>query len=226
MILPTLRFQSVYGPGVARDADRGRRDLAEVRDDQAGLDEDDVDAEALDLKAQRVADRLHGVLGRVVQPTAGEGEAAAHRADVDDLAAPLFTHPGEDELAHPDETEHVRLELAPHVLERHGLDGAGLAVAGVVDEHADRTLDVGHGLDRRLHRRFIGDVERQRLGTLGGQFLDRLGAARRRVDGEAIAEQPLCRRLADPGGAACDQDHFGVGRHGGQPTTRGRASCT
>ena len=54
--------------------DRGDRGVAELGPDEPRLDHDDVDAEALHLEAQRVADRLERVLGRVVDAAAGERE--------------------------------------------------------------------------------------------------------------------------------------------------------
>ena len=60
----------------------------------------------------------------------------------------LAAHSRQGELAHPDEPEHVRLELAAHHVERNVLDRARLAVAGVVDEHSDRALGLLHRADR------------------------------------------------------------------------------
>ena len=71
------------------------------------------------------------------------------------------------------ETEHVRLELGPYVFHRHRLNGAGLAVAGVVDERADRArlgFDSVHGLGHRL---LVGDVEGDRPAALGLEVGDR-----------------------------------------------------
>src|SRR3712207_7693831 len=56
-------------------------------------------------------------------------------------------------------SEDVRLELAPDVVERHALDGAGLAVAGVVHERADRALGVLDGRDGRPHRPLVRSEE-------------------------------------------------------------------
>ena len=85
-----VRVRAVRG-----GADRADRGLAEARADDPRLHDDDVDAEARDLEAQRVGDRLDRVLGGVVEAAAREGEAAAHRGDVDDLApAPASRIPG------------------------------------------------------------------------------------------------------------------------------------
>ena len=124
----------------ARLGHAARRGLAERRPDQPRLDQDHVDAEGLDLEAQRVGDRLDRVLGRVVEAAAREDELPAHRGQVDDLAPALPAHPGQHELAQAHEAEHVGLELVAHLVHRDRLDRAGLAVAGVVDEHADRAV--------------------------------------------------------------------------------------
>ena len=48
------------------------------------------------------------------------------------------------------------------VVHRDRLDGAALAVAGVVDEHADGALGVLDVLDGGLHRGLVGHVEGER----------------------------------------------------------------
>ena len=167
----------------------GARVLAEAGEDDPRLDDDHVDAEAADLEAQRVGDRLHRVLARVVVAGAGEGEAPAHRGDVDDLAPALRAHRREHELAHADEAEDVRLELRADLLERDGLDRARLAVAGVVDQHADRAVLLLHGGDGGLHRGLVGDVEGERAAARRLEVREGLGAAGGRVDGPAEARR-------------------------------------
>ncbi len=94
----------------------------------------------------------------MVEGAAGEAELAADRADVDDPAPALAAHRRQHELGQADGAEDVGLELAADELERDGLDGAGLAVAGVVDQHADRAGVVFDGRNRGSHRGFVGDV--------------------------------------------------------------------
>ena len=122
-------------------------------------------------------------------------------------------HPGQHELAQAHESEHIRLELRPHLLHRHGLDRAGLAVAGVVDERADRAVLSLDRRDGRLHRGLVGDVERQRPAAARLQLGQRLGLPRGRVDGPACGDEPLRGRMADPARAARDEDGGGLG-HG------------
>src|ERR1700680_982853 len=118
------------------------------------------------------------MLGRVIVTRSGEGEAATHRADVDDLAPMLVTHLYEHELGEAHEPEDVRLELAPYGVERNGLDRAALAVARVVDQYSDgplRLLDCIHG---RAHRLLVGNVERQRSAAGLFEIGDRLRPTR------------------------------------------------
>ena len=150
------------------------------------------------LPAHRVADRLDRELRAVVDAAAGEHEPAAHRRDVHDLAEALAAHAGQDELAHPQQAEDVRLELAPDLVHRHLLDGPGLAVAGVVDQHADRALRLLDRADGGLHRALVGHVERERLAALRLEVGDRLGPARGRVD-----RPPPAARDARPSCARC-----------------------
>lgn len=100
-----------------RRSGSSRRARIEACDDQSGLDQDHVDAEAPHLEAHGVADGLQGVLAGVIDPTAGEGQSAAHRTDVDQLAFPALTHARKNELAHADETEDIGLELSPDILD-------------------------------------------------------------------------------------------------------------
>ena len=69
----------------------------------------------------------------------------------------------------PDQAEHVGLELPANLVERHRLDGARLAVAGVVDQHADGALGLGHRVDGGAHRGLVGHVEGERLAALLGE---------------------------------------------------------
>ena len=124
---------------------------------------DDVDAEARDLEAEGVGERLDRVLGRVVDAAAGEDELAAHRADVDDPALAGLAHAGQHELAHPHQAEDVGLELPADAVHRDRLDRAALAVAGVVDQGADRAVGSSTSATALAIELLVGDVERQRL---------------------------------------------------------------
>jgi hypothetical protein len=201
---PDGRVEPAIGP--VGDGDRSDRRFRELCPNQTGFDHDHVDAKALHLEAKRVAERLDRMLRRVVPAAAGEGQAPAHRADVDDPPPALAPHAGEDELRQPGETEEVRLELAPCVLERDALDRAAEAVARVVDEGADGALRVFDLLDRGPHRALVGDVQAEQAAPRLLEAGHRLEPARARVHRPPASREPLGGRAADPGGAARDED--------------------
>src|SRR5207253_2267707 len=151
----------------ALDALDGR--VAEAGLDRARLDHDHVDTEGPHLEAERVAERLHGVLGGVVEGAAREREPPAHRGEVHDPAPALAAHTREDELGETDQAEDVGLELAAHLGHRDLLEGALLAVPGIVDQHADRTLGALDRLDRAPHRDLVAHAS----ATAGSPCLTR-----------------------------------------------------
>ena len=145
----------------------------------------------------------------MVDAAAGEGQLAAHRADVHDPAPALAAHARQRELAHPDQAEDVGLELAADRVEVDRLDRARLAVAGVVHEHADRALGLDDGVDAGAHRGLVGDVAGERLAAGLGQVGERLGAARGGVDGPALRREVARGLVADARRASGDQDRLG-----------------
>ena len=192
----------MYGPesGVAR-VDLAYRSVTEVGTDEPRLDDDHVDAEPLDLEPHRVGQRLDRVLGRVVDAAAREREAPAHRRDVHDLAPALLAHLRQHQTAHRQQAEHVGVELGANALVGDRLDRARLAVAGVVDEHADRTLGRLDRLHRGPPRPLVDDVERERPAALGLQLGERLRPPRGCVDRPTRVRQVCRGRGTDPGGA-------------------------
>jgi hypothetical protein len=153
------------------------------------------------------------VLRRVVNAPAREGELAAHRADVDDPPLALAAHPGEDQLAHPDQAEDIGLELTADALDRDGLDRPRLAVAGVVDEGPNRPIGRLDRVDAGLHRGLVGDVACERLAALGLQVLDRLRSAGGRIDLVPAPGQGPRRLVPDPRRATGDQDDLRLSSH-------------
>jgi hypothetical protein len=185
------------------------RSVGEVGRDQPRLQQDHVDAEAAQLEAQRVGDRLQRVLARVVVAAAGKRKPAAHRADVDDLAPVLGTHLSQHQLGEAHGPEDVGLELAPNGLQRNGLDRSALAVAGVVDEHPDRALGLLDRLDGRVHRGLVGHIQRQRVAAGVAELGDRLGSTRGGVDAPSGARESQRRGPSDARGAAGYQYRLG-----------------
>src|SRR5207253_1731247 len=137
-----------------------------------------------------------GVLGGVVEGAARERESPAHRGEVHDAAPALAAHAGENELRQPDEAEDVGLELAAHLGHRHLLEGALLAVAGIVDQHADRALGALDRLDRGAHRGFVAHVECERPAAAAPERAYRLRPPRRRRDRPAARRET--RRARPP----------------------------
>ena len=187
-------------------------DLAPFGLDAAGLDDDDVDAERLDLQAQAVAEGLDGELGAVVPAAERRVDLAAHRADVHDGATALLAHVRQHELRQAHRAEHVDVELAARLVERHVLDGAVGAIAGVVDQDVDAAGLGDDLLDTGAHGVVVGDVHRQRPDAAARELLEALGAARGAVDGVAELVQLQGGDLADAGGGSGDEG--GLGGHG------------
>jgi hypothetical protein len=80
--------------------------------DRAGLDDDDLHAEAGHLVAERVRDGLERVLGGVVRAGPRERDAAAHRRHLHDPAPAGGAHGRQRQLAQPHRAEDIGLELA------------------------------------------------------------------------------------------------------------------
>ena len=99
-------------------------------------------------------------------------------------------HAREDASADAPDAEDVCLELLPQIVVANLLDRALYPVPGVVDDDLDRS---GRG-QRRVHRRGIADVQRQRLEALGGKICE-VGHVARRGDHMRIAggERARCR---------------------------------
>ena len=164
------------------------------------------------------------MLGGVVVPAARERQPPSHRPEVDDLAPALRAHLSQHQLGQAHDAEVVGLELAPHRVHGNRLDGSALAVAGVVDQHADRTLGLLYTGDRGAHRMLVGDVQRERAAACLRELNERLRAARRGVHGPARASQTQRGRAADPRRAAGDQHGLRAlshrSQHMGLPPTR------
>jgi hypothetical protein len=128
-----------------------------------------------------------------------------HRGNVHDLAPALLAHARQDQPGEGQRAEHVGFELGAHALVGDRLDGSRLAVAGVVDQHADRALGRHHGVDRGASRGVVDDIESQRLAALRLQVGKRFRAARGRVHGPAAGGETSGGRGADAGRAARDQ---------------------
>jgi hypothetical protein len=74
----------------------------------------------------------------------GDGQPPRDGGDIDDRSLPALAHAGQHGLDHAHDAEVVRLEQALRPVDRHVLDRAAPAHAGVVDEDVDAA---GLGVD-------------------------------------------------------------------------------
>ena len=117
------------------------------------------DSLGLQLKTERLAESVDGVLGRTVGGLAEHTEEAGHRADVDDAA----TRRLEVRQAEPGDVEHS-VEVDVH----HGLEVTALQLleialthdAGRVDDDVDALARRGEVLDRVVGGIEVTDVHR------------------------------------------------------------------
>jgi hypothetical protein len=65
-------------------------------------------------------------------------------------------------LHHPDHTLDVDVEHAADCLDVDLFDGATKGIARIVDQDVEPPVPLEHGPNRRLDRRLVGDVERER----------------------------------------------------------------
>ena len=112
-----------------------------------------------DLQRQAGRHAFQAPLRGVIEPESGQREHAADRRHLDDVAVALAAQHGQRRLRHPQRAEQVRVDLPPRLLLGHLLDHAEQPVAGVVDDHVERTelaVRPGHGGERGVA---VGDVE-------------------------------------------------------------------
>ncbi|GAC1535870.1 MAG: hypothetical protein NVS3B12_18300 [Acidimicrobiales bacterium] len=108
-----------------------------------------MDPEGSDLLGERLGKSFESPLAGVVDARVEERSDAADARDLEEVAASLLAHDRQNGLCAPEGTEHIDLELVPHLLLARFLDATGQAVAGVVDEHVDSALEGGRFLDNR-----------------------------------------------------------------------------
>ena len=158
--------------------------------EEAGFDDRGVDAERLDLEAQRLHPPLDAELGGGVGGAEGLAGDAGGRADRDDRARTLPAHHGQHRACHVHRPDQIGGQLPLDLLGRQLLEEAGIEVAGVVDEH----VDAAEALERRPHRRLRGreardvELDDQQVVRLAERRTDRLGVAAGRDDGMAGGE--------------------------------------
>ena len=184
------------------------RDDPPVGPDAARLDHGHLDAERFQFHPERVAQRLHGILGHMVPAPEIQDGLSGDGSDVDDAAAPLLPHGRKHQLAQAGEAEHVHFQLPAGLLHGHVLDGTEVAVAGIVHEDVDAAFRLQDSPDTRLHGGFVRHVHPQRNHT---QFLERLHALYapgRRVHAVSLPRKRRSGIEPDTAAGACNQDDF------------------
>src|SRR5436190_2072219 len=99
------------------------------------------------------------MLGGMIETATWKGEFAAHRAEVDDFAPLLAAHAWQDELGQSSQPEDIRLELAAYLFHRYFFNWPLLAIAGIVDEHADGAFALFDRCAGSTHRGLVADIE-------------------------------------------------------------------
>ena len=132
--------------------------VVEAGGERARVDERDVDAERRQLIAEHAPHRLQRVLGHRIRPRSDTGSNAGDRRhDQDPAGAPALPR-RRDTLGDGEGAEDVDLEHGAQP--RHGKDGegAGLAAAGIGNEHVEVPLiDRGHVV--RIRDVELGDLQ-------------------------------------------------------------------
>ena len=176
--------------------------------DAARLDHGNVDAERLQFHPQGIAQRLHRILGNMVPATEIHHDLSCHGRDVDDTAAPLRPHGRKHQLAQAGQTEHIDFQLPTGFLQRHILNGAEVAVAGIVHEDVDAAFRLQDRPDTRLHGGIVRHVHPQRNHAERLERFHTLHAPGRRIHTVPL----LCKRHSgiepDAAARACNQYDF------------------
>src|SRR5699024_8083088 len=123
---------------------------------------------------------------------------AHHGADVDDLAAALLDHVGDDRLGDDEGGVQVHVDDLAELGGAHLAHGDALDDTGVVVQDVEYAHFLGHFLDQGVHGVIIGDVADVAVGVDAGLF----------VGGQALVHQFLLDVVENDGGAA-------VGHRGG-----------
>ena len=128
--------------------------------------------------------------------------------DVDDTAAPLLPHGRNDQLAQAGKAEHIDFQLPAGLLQRHILDGAEIAVTGIVHEGVDAAFRFQDGPDARLQGGFVRHVHPQRDHAERLERFHPLHAPGRRVHAVPLPRKRLSGIEPDAAAGACNQYNF------------------
>ena len=183
------------------------RNVAPFRIDAAGLNQNHIYAEGLQLHAQGIAQSLHRILGHVIPAAERQHHPADHRAHIHNAAEAVLPHGRKHQLGEARQAEDIHLQLPAGLLHGNILDGAEVTVAGIVHQHvytAFRRQDIGHA---GLHGRFGGNVQAQGRNAVFPQRLHAFYPAGAAVHFMAFLCQQDGTFVADAAAGTCNKNY-------------------
>jgi len=127
------------------------------------------------------------------------------------VAAPAAAHAGQHRLDHGHGAKHIDLELADQLGQRRFLEDALVTIAGVVDQHVDRShvlLDPPHGRRDVLEVSHVEDHGSGALAVHGLECRPVVLAPHRADHGVAGAQRRFGEGAAQARAGAGDQEDF------------------
>ena len=137
--------------------------MLDARHDVARLDQDHLHAEGVQLEAQRIAHGFEGELAAAVSALRRRGHETGDGAHHHDAAALSFAHVRHNGLSYAQDTEKIRLELAPPVLHSQVFDSSAEVYAGIIDEEVDGARFFKDASHSSLDGCVIADVQFERF---------------------------------------------------------------
>lgn len=142
----------------------------------------------------------------------GEADETADRGDVDDAAASLLAHAGEDGVGERDQAEEVGLKHGADLLVFTLFDGCEVTIPCVVDEDVDAAEFLLRLLDGLRHLRAVGYVKlegKSRLLVSGDDVLQLIGFASGDDGAPAASKDEPGQLPAEAGRATGDEPDRG-----------------
>lgn len=182
----------------------------------AGPDDNDVDAEREELAAEAFRQTFDREFRRIVGRAKGQGDATAHRTDINDAARRTFKlRIGAEQrgecLGRYHHANEIDLDLMTKLRDRQLDKWTEDSDAGIVDQAGKLfAAELGpHLRGGRIHRRFIGHVEEERhegVAELRREAFGIGGLAHAAEDAETVRNQNFRGAPADAGGSSRDDD--------------------
>ena len=121
---------------------------------------------------------------------------------------PLRPHGRKHQLAQAGQTEHIDFQLPAGFFERHVLNSAKVAIAGIVHEGVDAAFRLQDCLDSRLHGGFVRHIHPQRNHAERLERFHALHAPGRRINTVSLPRKRLSGIETDAAARACNQYDF------------------